>query len=169
MFVSHFHQVLDMSILRGVFTPATRTFYGRDINASVIPGLVNYDEVEDAAAKIVTGETSRQNHEGVAYREMMMPSAEEIESILLVFRAFRQDSVAAKARTNREDEEAQALYLVAQKTAVEINDTVEFFYRTDPDPASRRAKCAVWGVVYIYESGEIVPTPPVGPTPPPTP
>jgi hypothetical protein len=37
---------------------------------------------------------------------------------------------------------------------VDICDTVEFFHRKDPDPSSRRAKCARWGVVYVYDDGE---------------
>ena len=36
---------------------------------------------------------------------------------------------------------------------------VEFFYRKDPEASSRRAKCARWGVEYIYEPGEEQSTP----------
>jgi len=43
-------------------------------------------------------------------------------------------------------------------------DTVEFFYRKDPDASSRRQKAIRWGVVYLYEPGE---TP--DPQPPPNP
>jgi hypothetical protein len=47
--------------------------------------------------------------------------------------------------------------------AVDICATVEFFYRKDPDAASRRAKCERWGAVYVADAE------PVAPTPPPTP
>jgi hypothetical protein len=46
---------------------------------------------------------------------------------------------------------------------VDLCDTVEFFYRKDPDDSSRRQKCERWGVVYLAE-----PTPPA-PAPPPAP
>ena len=45
-------------------------------------------------------------------------------------------------------------------------DYVEFFYRDDPDPASRRDKCEPWGLVYEDPSKPAPePTPPA-PTPP---
>ena len=53
---------------------------------------------------------------------------------------------------------------------MDICDTVEFFYRKDPDASSRRQKAMRWGVVYLYEPGE-TPDPSAGggPTPPPNP
>lgn len=35
----------------------------------------------------------------------------------------------------------------------------EFFYPKDPDASSSRAKCARWGVEYIYAPGEEQPAP----------
>ncbi len=49
---------------------------------------------------------------------------------------------------------------------MDICDTVEFHFRRDPSPSSRRAKCRRWGVVYLYCDQE---TPgPGDTTPPPT-
>ncbi len=44
--------------------------------------------------------------------------------------------------------------LEAQALAVDLCDTVEFYFRKNPSASSRRAKCIRWGVVYIYEAGE---------------
>jgi len=41
---------------------------------------------------------------------------------------------------------------------------MEFFYRNDPDASSRRQKAIRWGVVYLYEPGEMP-----DPAPPPNP
>ncbi len=66
--------------------------------------------------------------------------------------------------TDREKEELTALYTEAHALAVDICETVEFFYRKDPVDSSRRSKCMRWGVVYIYDDG--TPVPPETPTPP---
>ena len=51
---------------------------------------------------------------------------------------------------------------------MDICDTVEFFYRKDPDASSRRQKCARWGVVYMFEPHETPdPAPGGGGTPTP--
>ena len=51
MFVSHFHQVLDMGIARGTFALGARSYYGRDVNASAIPDLSDYELVVEALGK----------------------------------------------------------------------------------------------------------------------
>ena len=64
LFVSHFHQVLDMGIARGAFAAGARGYYGRDIGATAIPDLSNQIAVMEAAESIVTGEAARATAEG---------------------------------------------------------------------------------------------------------
>ena len=62
------------------------------------------------------------------------------------FQIQRNLATTALTHTDTQREEAQALYPEAQALAVDLCDTVEFFYRHDPDPGSRRVKCERWGV-----------------------
>lgn len=184
MFVSHFHQVLDLGIVRGDFAPGARSYYGRDVGATSIPDLSSYDAVAEAAEKIVTGEAARaaaetttwdggmtwdQSQWDGTYRPMALPSAAEVGELLTAFNTQRGQSQTAQSKTDREREEAMALYPEAQALAVDICDTVEFFYRKDPDASSRRAKCERWGVAYLYESAPAPTPPPAGGSTPPTP
>jgi hypothetical protein len=74
----------------------------------------------------------------------------------------------AEVTTDREREELMALYTSAQALAVDIiSGTVEYFFRKDHNPASRRVKCQRWGVVYFYEPGKTSETPPKPPAPSP--
>lgn len=166
LFVSHFHQVLDMGIARGAFAAGARGYYGRDIGATAIPDLSNQIAVMEAAESIVTGEAARATAEGAGYVAMALPSAAEVATLRTQFLAVRNSREQAVVRTDREREELQALYNEAQALAVDICDTVEFFYRKDPDDGSRRTKCERWGVVYHFEPSEQPPTPPTPPTPP---
>ena len=165
MFCSHFHQVLDLGIARGTFQAGARSYYDRDVNATAIPDLSSHDAVAEAAGFIVSGETARHTAEGAAYVAMTLPSAAEIGALLTQFNTVRNQSQQAQVTTDQKQEVVSALYPQAQALAVDICDTVEFFYRKDPDPASFRTKCQRWGVVYVYEPPPAAPAP----TPPPNP
>lgn len=162
MFTSHFCQVLDLGITRGTFAAGARSYYGRDVGASTIPDLSTYDLVAEAAERVVTGEAARQATEGAVFVPMALPAAAEIATL-------RNQQTQALVKTDREREELGALYAQGYALAVDICDTVEFFFRKDPDPGSFRTKCQRWGVVYIYEDGTPVPAPAPAPTPTPDP
>lgn len=168
MFTSHFCQVLDLGVTRGTFAAGARSYYGRDVGASTIPDLSTYDLVAEAAEKIVTGEAARQAAEGAAFIPMALPAAGEIATIRTAFLALRNQQTQALVKTDREREELGVLYAPGYALAVDICDTVEFFFRKDPDPGSFRTKCQRWGVVYIYEDGTPVPPPANPPANPPT-
>ena len=189
MHVSHFYQALDMGIARGKFAAGARSFYQRDTHATALPSLVSYEEVLNEANNIVTGEAARAAAEaggvahfddgstydsGVTYAPdgstgpaphvpMSNPSAAEVAVVRDRFKALRDEVKLAENQLNIEQEEAMALYDEAQALAVDICDTVEFFYREDSDASSRHAKCAYRGVVYVYEDGE---NPPAATIPP---
>ncbi len=167
MHVSHFHQVLDLGIVRGQFAAGARSYYGRDVNATSIPDLTTYAAVDEAAENIVKGEAARQTAEGAGYLPMALPSAAQVGTLLTQFKNLSYQSEQAQVNTDQQREELNALYPAAQALAVDICDTVEFFYRKDPDDASRRVKCQRWGVVYIYDQPAApAPTPTPTPTPP---
>ena len=174
IFVSHFHQVLDLGITRGTFAPGARGYYGRDVHATSIPDLSTYDTLREAAEKVVSGEAARAAAEAAptydngatydsglhydgTYVAMCLPTAAQVAAKLAEFNAARAQSESAMSNTNTQQEESAAMYPEAHALAVDICDTVEFFYRKDPDPASRRAKCTAWGVVYVYEDGTTEP------------
>lgn len=166
MFVSHFHQVLDLGITRGTFKSGARSYYGRDIAATTIPDLSSYDAIAEAAEAVVTGEARRMEVESDVneYLAMQLPSADEVNAVRQEFLTLRSQSDQALVNTDREREELQAVYAEAQALAVDICDTVEFFYRKDPDASSRRAKCERWGVVYVADA-EPAPAPAPAPAP----
>jgi hypothetical protein len=78
MLVSHFHQVLDLGITRGTFAVGARSYYGRPVSATALPDLSSYDNVQEVAERIVTGEAAREAAEGAAYIAMSLPSAAEV-------------------------------------------------------------------------------------------
>lgn len=165
MLVSHFHQVFDFAVARGELAASARRYYGRDITATEIPDLRSLEAVEREAKAIEKGEADRAAEEGAAYVAMANPGA-AVSAALAAFRTARAAAGTATEATDREREEAGALYPEAQALAADICDTVEFFYRNDPVASSRRVKSERWGVVYVFGAGETPAPQPPGPNPP---
>ena len=170
MTVSHFHQVLDLGVARGTFGAGARSYYGRDITATSIPNLSSYQAVADTAQAVVDGEAARKTAEGAAYVPMSLPSAAEVGALLTQFTNLDKASGQAQEHTGKQRELLNADYPAAQALAVDICDTVEFFYRKIADDATRRVQCQRWGVVYVYDNnGTPTPAPPTPATPTPAP
>ena len=188
MFVSHFHQAFDNGVLRGTFAVGARSYYQRTVSATSIPDVSTYDAIAEAADNIVKGEAARalaEGHEvtfdsGVTYDSgvrfdsttgyvpVMQPNAAEVGALLAQFKTLRDESNEVQKDLDKQREALQALMPDALALATDICDTVEFFYRKDPDASSRRAKCERWGVVYIYDDTTTPPattttTPPAAP------
>ena len=188
MTISHFHQVFDLGVARGVFAAGARSYYQRAVAATTIPDLSGYDAIADEAENIVKGEADRAAAEGHAvtfdsgvtydsgvrfdsvtgYTPMALPSAAEVAALLATFKTLRDESNEVQVDTDKQREDLQTLYPEALALAVDICDTVEFFYRKDPDDSSRRQKCERWGVVYVADNTPATPTPTPTPTATPT-
>ena len=165
LLVSHFHQVLDLGITRGAFAAGARSYYGRDAHDTRIPDLSTYEDIATAAEHVKQGEADRQTAEGASFIPMAMPSAAEVETARVQFKTELDLSKQADVTLDREEEEAGALYPEGLALAVDIVEQVEYFFRKDPNDASRRQKCTRWGVVYIFEPNEPGAPPPVNPPP----
>lgn len=160
--VSHFHQVLDLAIDRGVLPAASRAFYGRDITATGIPALATTADVLAAAAQIVSGEPARAAAEGAAHIPMAMPSAAEVQAVHDQTAAAHAASETAKQNTDTQQGELAALYPEAQRLAVSLINTIEYQLgeRPDLDAPGRRRIARAWGVVYINDDGSVAPEEP---------
>lgn len=169
MYVSHFYQVYDFGVARDVFSAGSRSYYGREINSTALPPMESHDDIAEAARRVGTGEAARQAADGTDFIAMTNPAAGEIAAQLGVYTSAHNAAQQAVVKTDNEREQAGTLYPEALELAVDICDTVEFFYRKDPEPSSRRAKARRWGVVYIFAPGETPDPEPPTPTPTPTP
>ena len=185
-----FHIVLDRGINRGAFPPGSRTFYGREVHATSIPYVGSQDALKEVAEAIIKGEADRAAAEGPGtpltldsslhldtglhmdsttggYRAMDLPSAAEVAAVFARFETLRV-AVENGHKALNKAQEALAQHLEPAKAlSKDVYDYVEFFYRDDPDPASRRDKCAPWGLVYADSTTppDPEPTPPTPPAP----
>lgn len=167
VFVSHFHQVYDLGVARGVFTPGSRAFYGREVTATTLPDLSTIGAVIEAAGRIAAGEAARNFAEGAGHVAMALPSAAEVAAVHAEAVQKRAASEAAKLHTDTQQGELAVLYTEAQKLAVSIINTIEFHLgeRPDLDDAGRRRIARHWGVVYVNDDGTAAHEPEPAPEP----
>ena len=161
-----FHEVLDRAIGRGEIPSGAgaRAHYGRDLTSTTIPPLKTYDQLEEAAELIVTGEAKRLTAEGVGAVPMSMPTANRVGAVRDEFHDLRLLSAQAQFNTNKEREDLKALWDEALAGVEELWGAIEYHNRHDKDMASFRAKCEAFGVAYDY--GDTTPDPDEPPTPP---
>jgi len=159
LYVSHFHQVYDLGVARGIFTAGGRAFYGREVGATKVPDLSTAIEVLEYAGKIGPGEAARRTAGGASSVAMALPSAAEVTAIYRSVKTQYDASETAKAFTDLQQNELAAIYPDAQRLAAQICNTVEFRLENSDayahlNAAGRRAIARRWGVVYIYEADE---------------
>ena len=158
--ISHFIQVLNMAIDRGVLPASVRAYYDLPVSHPEVPDINTPAEAQEWAVKISTGEANRIADGGTA---LAWPSAAQVEAARVAA------ANAENAQSTKKDayDSAQSI-LAAQRPAADafikdLWDTIEFNLRAET-AASLRRRAREWGVAYEGDEEEEGPTPP--PTPP---
>ncbi len=150
MNMSHFVQVLNQTIDRGIFKATDRNFYGIDTNDNSVPTLYNEADIEKWAMQFVEGDEKRVRKGGVP---MGFPSANELKEKYNAFVALDEKQSDTKSKYDKEQEDVMNLMDEARFIVRNIWDEVEFAYRYE-DASSKRRKCREYGVVYVSTNGE---------------
>lgn len=146
MHISHFLQVFNLGVHRGVHNASERAFYGLDVSQEELPSLTKENDVIHWALQVKEGEAARVLAGGTA---MVNPSALEVETAYNNYKAKHDIQSEKKDAFDSEQQEVAAMFDTVKKLVTDIWDEVEFFYRNEPDEASKRRKCREWGVVYV--------------------
>lgn len=142
---SHFVQVFNLAILRGVFVKEDRAYYHIDVNSASVPEMENDGQRIQVGSDLITGETNRVAAGGAA---MAMPPIADItlartdlNNILMPHSTAVDAYDAALEAIDDLNEEADA---VIKK----VWDEVETFHNEE-EPSSQRQNAREWGVVYV--------------------
>ena len=163
--VSHYFQVLNLAVARGVIPRDARAHYQLDVSSAVLPDLITQADVTLWASRIAEGEAARLAANPAAV-PMAMPSAAEVAAAAAKYATSSAAQSTAKSAYDAEQEQVAALRPAVDKLIRDLWDYIEFAYREDPGPSKRR-KARLWGITYVTRPGE---TPDEGDgTPTPTP
>lgn len=150
IFISHFFQVFNLGVERGLFSADHRPHYLLDVNQEDLPQLDTEQQIQMWAQRIADGETSRTAAGGAP---MGTPSAGEVQAEAVIYVAQQGDQSVKKDAYDNEQEDVQDLRTEATDIAADIWDEVEFTFRKE-SAASKRRKAREYGVVYEPRTGE---------------
>lgn len=154
--VSHFIQVFNFGVIRKVFSPSDKTFYGLDANQSELPPLYAEHEVRDWAEKLIAGEqdrlaqAARNNSDN---RAMQNPNIGDVQKAYTDYMNAHNKQSAAKDKYKEENRDIQAMLPKLNELVRDVYDDVEYYFRK-LDPPAKRAMAREWGVIYISRNGE---------------
>ena len=132
MYISHFIQVLNMSVIRGEIKKDFKTLYGLEPNEHTLPDLSTDDALLEWGKKIIQGEEERIRQGGFP---IYNPNITKVKVYYDMF---------------CEQHSYQDMH---KKNILDIWNTVEAHYK-DLLPYARLMACKSYGLIYYYRTGE---------------
>ena len=151
LYVSHFIQVMNMSIVRGELHPNTRKFYGIDEVDNKVPEMNTEAELIKWGEHVIAGETER-------LRKGMTPISNPTIAVVKVrFEQF-MDAYHSKKISQKNNirilNDVIGLRTQADEIILNVWNEVEKHYADLPDDIMRE-KSAEYGVSYVYRRNEL--------------
>lgn len=154
LYVSHFIQVLLMSVERGEIKRHALALYGLDEDATAVPNLKSINGLLDYGQKAVSGEKARLKAGG---RPIYNPSAGMVSTHLDIFRETYEQQKRLQENTLRAQQAVQKLRPEADAVIQELWQQIEEHYSSLP-MAERVEQEQRLGVIYYYRKNEQKPS-----------
>ncbi len=150
MYISHFIQVLNMSVQRGEIKKDARSLYGLDPNTSTLPHLGSEAALLEWGQKIIRGEEERIRLGGFPIYNPNITKVKVYYDMLCEQQSYQS---MHKKNTTRVYEDLGELRREADELILDIWNTVEAHYK-DLLPYARLMACKSYGLIYYYRTGE---------------
>lgn len=146
MYVSHFIQVLSMSIMRGEIARSKRPYYGLPENEDTTPNLFSESSVLEWGIKVIEGERRRQSEGGIP---IYNPTMGRVSVVFELFREMYERQQMLQQRTSDTLSNISDMRFEADEIIFEAWAEIEKAF-SGFEGKARIAKCAAYGVIY-YE------------------
>ena len=150
LFISHFIQVLNMSMLRGEIKEENKELYGLTVGDFTVPDLLMEQQVVEWGAKIITGERERLKLGGVP---IYNPTIAKVSVQYDIFMSLHRRKKQLHENTDQHKHSMCELRAQADAVILTIWDEVEEHFKSLP-VEQRFSTCSSYGVVYYYRRGE---------------
>lgn len=160
--LSHFIQVFQFGVARGVFSPSGRAVYDLSVNEETVPSLTAEADLLLWADRVIKGDPRRVTN--FSEPAMAMPSAADVAAALADYNAELTLQTAAKDSLESEQSDVNLLRPEADQLIRDVWDEVEFALR-QLETTTLRRRAREWGVFYALRPGE--PDEPATPADPP--
>ncbi len=152
MYISHFVQVLYMSVMRAeIKSEHLQMYHLQDLNF-VVPDLNSNEQILEWGSKIINGENERVSKGGVS---IYNPSIAKVNVMYSIFKEEYQTQQLHRKATDRVLNEVSAYRDDVDSIILNIWDEVEKCNQSFPNK-KRLERNRQYGIVYYYRKGEPV-------------
>ena len=150
LYISHFIQVFNLSVIRGDIKKDHKLFYQLDPNVHIVPDLSTEAALLYWGKCVIDGENERIRNGGLP---IYNPAIAKLQVHYEVFKEYKSTQKIYQGTTNRNWEELVNLRQKGDEIILDIWNQVESKFKEEK-PYSRLVKCKVFGLVYYYRKGE---------------
>lgn len=150
MYISHFIQVFNLSVIRGEIKKEYKLLYKLDPDSHTLPDLSTETAILEWGQNIITGENERVHHGGLP---IYNPTIAKVHVHYEMFKEYKSNQRLSQATTTRNWEELVSLREKGDKIILDIWNQVEDFYK-DETPYNKLIKCQSYGLIYYYRRNE---------------
>ena len=150
LYISHFIQVFNLSIIRGDIKKDHKLFYQLDPNIHTVPDLSTETALMHWGKCVIDGENERIRNGGLP---IYNPAIAKVKVHYEVFKEYKSTQKLYQNTTNRNWEELVSLREKGDGIILDMWNQVEAKFKNEK-PFSRITKCQQIGLVYYYRKGE---------------
>lgn len=151
LYISHFIQVLNLSVLRSEVKPIHKKLYCLPIDNYNVPDLTSEATMVEWGKRIIEGERKRTSQGGVP---IYNPTIAKVKVHYDIFVDSYERQKALQVLTNRSLEGLATMRTRADELILDIWNQVEEKFRNISPNELRLDKCRDYGVIYYYRTGE---------------
>ena len=151
LYISHFIQVVNMSIIRGEMQPQTRLYYGLKENDKRLPSLTSEKDLVEWGKRIIEGEQQRKSK---GLPPVTNPTIAVVKVNYDNFVDAYQFQKQLQENHHRAAEKINALRKEADEVISHIWDEVEASFSKESEE-TKRARAKKYGVVYVFRKNEL--------------
>lgn len=150
LYISHFIQVLNMSIARGELKKNCKTFYELDPDGNNVPNLTSEKSLLKWGERIIKGETERLKSGGAP---IYNPNIAKVGVYFDIFKENQQAQKIYQLNTGRYSDAVKKMREKCDELIVEIWNEVEAQF-IDLSWDERMTACKKYGLIYYYRRNE---------------
>ena len=151
LYISHFIQVLNLSVLRSEVKPIHKKLYCLPIDNYNVPDLTSEAAMVEWGKRIIEGERKRTSQGGVP---IYNPTIAKVKVHYDIFVDSYERQKALQVLTNRSLEGLATMRTRADELILDIWNQVEEKFRNISHNELLLDKCRDYGVIYYYRTGE---------------
>lgn len=151
LYVSHFIQVLDMSVIRQEIKSKYKAYYGLDCQNHTLPDLSSETALMEWGKRIIEGEGRRTSEGGMP---IYNPSIVKVRVHYDIFADSFEQQKNLQSITGKSLQAVTAMRAEADRLILEMWNQIEKTFESVTPNERRLDACRDYGVVYYYRSGE---------------